>query len=198
MASPQESNSKSSNNPSDQQTGGGFAAHYQRSYGKLTSVAAAILGRQEGAEDVVQHAIAIAIAKGNEFETEGGFLAWMVSIVRGCALNQRRKLYRRRTFSTDPVSLATFQANGSTPQALPINPASGELLADQVAFEDQLLEVLQELSGEARCCLLLRTVQELSYSEIAELLQIPQGTAMSHVHRSRQLLRKRLMKKKPV
>jgi DNA-directed RNA polymerase specialized sigma24 family protein len=40
--------------------------------------------------------------------------------------------------------------------------------------------------------LLLRTIQKLSYTEIAEIMQIPEGTAMSHVHRSKNELRNRL------
>jgi RNA polymerase sigma-70 factor (ECF subfamily) len=196
MKSPQGSNLKSLQNPSVPQQGWRFAAQYQKFYAKLMTIAAGVLGCQEGAEDIVQQAAGIAVAKGNEFESEGEFLAWMVITVRRCSMNQRRKLHRRRTYSADPASLAAFESNKTESDVLPISPDSGELLADQASFEDQLLEALQELSSEARCCLLLRTVQELQYSEIAELLKIPPGTAMSYVHRSRQLLRKRLTDKK--
>jgi DNA-directed RNA polymerase specialized sigma24 family protein len=40
--------------------------------------------------------------------------------------------------------------------------------------------------------LLLRTVEKLSYAEIAALMDMPEGTAMSHVHRSKMALRERL------
>ena len=161
MKSPQESKLNLLQNPSGDQQGGVFAAQYQKSYAKLTAIAAGILGHQEGAEDVVQHAAGVAIAKGHQFESEAGFLAWMVSSVRLCAVNQRRKFCRRRTYSTDPRNLAALESNGSGPESLPIDPASGELLADQASFEDQLLNALQELTSEARCCLLLRTVHRL-------------------------------------
>ena len=52
-----------------------------------------------------------------------------------------------------------------------------------------MVRALQTLSDEARCCLLLKVVQQLSYAEIAVLLQIPAGTAMSHVHRAKKALR---------
>jgi RNA polymerase sigma-70 factor, ECF subfamily len=192
MKSPQESKLKLLQNPSDSQQGGLFAAQYQKWYAKLTAVAAGVLGHQEGAEDIVQHAAGVAIAKGHQFDSEGGFSTWMVRAVRLGAKNQCRKLHRRRTYSTNPGNFANLEASRSESENLPIDPVSGELLADQASFEDRLLEALQELTSEARCCLLLRTVHELSYAEIAELLQIPPGTAMSHVFRSRQLLRKRL------
>jgi RNA polymerase sigma-70 factor (ECF subfamily) len=198
MTSPQESNLKLLQNPADDQQGGVFAARYLKWYAKLTAIAAGVLGRQEGAEDIVQHAAGLAIAKGHKFDSEGGFLSWMVNAVRLSAGNQRRKFCRRRTYSTDPGSFSVLESRSTGPGELPIDPASGELLADQASFEDQLLEALQELNSEARCCLLLRTVHELNYSEIAELLEIPAGTAMSHVYRSRQLLRRLLTNKRTV
>jgi RNA polymerase sigma-70 factor, ECF subfamily len=69
---------------------------------------------------------------------------------------------------------------------------SGELLSNQSAFDDEVLIALKRLNHDARCCLLLRTVQKLSYAEIAEVMQIPEGTAMSHVHRSKNEMRNRL------
>ena len=78
-------------------------------------------------------------------------------------------------------------------------PKSGTLaypLWEAVLMEIRQLQrrlaALEELSEEARCCLLLRIVEDLAYSEIAQLLAIPEGTAMSHVHRAKATLRRRL------
>ncbi|WP_168205405.1 RNA polymerase sigma factor [Bythopirellula goksoeyrii] len=182
-------------NLSAHQKGPMLAALYQSTFPQFTAVAAGVLGRQDGAEDVVQLAASIALSKNTQFESEASFLAWMYSAVRKCALNERRKFTRRRTYATDPVNLQLVDNEPDVSGAKSVDPGSGELSADQTCFEDHLLAALQELSGEARCCLLLRTVHELSYAEIAEIIEIPQGTAMSHVHRSRQLLRKQLTSK---
>lgn len=168
-----------------------FITSYQQAYPRLIALAAGVLGRREGAEDVVQQAVEIALAKQMRFDSAGRFVEWMAGAVRRCALNQRRKTGRRRTFATSSIDLAA--ALHATPaRTLPINPSTGELQRDQQCFEDRLLSALEDLTADARCCLLLRTVGELSYAEISKLLDIPQGTAMSHVHRSRQLLRERL------
>ncbi|TWU22746.1 ECF RNA polymerase sigma factor SigR [Bythopirellula polymerisocia] len=196
MRSPQDSKVKFPANLSAGQKGPMLAALYQSTFPQLTAVAAGVLGRQEGAEDVVQLAASIALSKKTQFESEASFLAWMYSAVRNCALNERRKRTRRRTFATDPSNLQLIDNEPNTADTKSVDPSSGELATDQTAFEDYLLAALQDLSEEARCCLLLRTVHELSYAEIAEILLIPQGTAMSHVHRSRQLLRKQLSSKK--
>jgi RNA polymerase sigma-70 factor (ECF subfamily) len=49
------------------------------------------------------------------------------------------------------------------------------------------------LDEVARACLLLRTVHDMPYKQIAQVLEVPEGTAMSHVHRARQAMRQRLM-----
>lgn len=74
-----------------------------------------------------------------------------------------------------------------------LSDAPADMLAEsQMVFDDQVLSALQQLSAEARACLLLRTVEQLSYRDISKLMHIPEGTAMSHVHRSRLKLRQLL------
>ena len=70
--------------------------------------------------------------------------------------------------------------------------ARGELPKDQAHFDDRVLTALNSVGEIPRSCLLLRTIEHLEYSEIARVLEIPEGTAMSHVHRTRQYLRERL------
>jgi len=70
--------------------------------------------------------------------------------------------------------------------------ASGRLPDGQQEFDDEIVQALGELSATARACMLLRTVENLTYRDIARILDIPEGTAMSHVHRTRTLLRRKL------
>ena len=51
-----------------------------------------------------------------------------------------------------------------------------------------MLGALGRLEETARACLLLRVVLDLPYQEISRSLGIPQGTAMSHVHRARRAM----------
>ena len=60
-------------------------------------------------------------------------------------------------------------------------------------FDDQTRRALQQLDETPRSCLLMRTVLDMSYRQIAEALGIPENTAMSHVHRSRQRMRESLL-----
>jgi len=173
-----------------------FAVLFQGAARVLWTIAAGVLGDPTEAEDVLQEACVMALAKLERFQPGTSFTAWMGSFVRNVARNHARKRSRRSTEPVEPgLAGELVGAGGSGPEelafGLPIEP-DGTLRPDQTAFDDRVLAALGELAGEARATLLLRTVLGLSYREIAEALSIPEGTAMSHVHRSRQLLRERL------
>lgn len=59
----------------------------------------------------------------------------------------------------------------------------------QQSFDDSVQAALQQIAPKPRSCLLLRTVEGMSYREISELMEIPEGTAMNMVHRTKKKLR---------
>jgi RNA polymerase sigma-70 factor (ECF subfamily) len=170
-----------------------FAARYRQMYPRLRLIAEAITSDRAHADDIVQDATMIALAKIDSFTPGTSLTAWLSEIVRRCALNYARKHRNRRTVSTDPVILSDTSIIGDeSPGSEKTVSVTGELIDMQVEFDDEIARALGELRPEPRCCLLLRVVQDLSYAEISELMGMPEGTAMSHVHRSKALLRKRL------
>lgn len=160
-----------------------FAAHFERAAPALWCVAAGVLGSRDAAEDVVQEAALQAMAKLATFRADTDFTAWMATIVRYTAFNQMRRRHR------EPKP---FHPDGPEPIApaptTTIVAANGEIRPEQLGLDDHVLNGLNSLHEAQRTCLLLRTVLELSYREIGEMLDIPVGTAMSHVHRARQQL----------
>ncbi len=76
-----------------------------------------------------------------------------------------------------------------TESSSPIDSKTGQLKPLQNSFDDRVRAALQCIAPNARSCLLLRTVEGLSYKEISNLMNIPQGTAMNLVHRSKTKLR---------
>ncbi len=177
-----------------------FAERFQASARVLWTVAAGVLGERSQAEDVLQEACVIALGKLEQFDPETSFTAWMSQVVRNVALNHARKRRRQATAAVDPKLLGDLVDGPPEARvARPVDPEPelpidrrGELLPDGGAFDDAILRALRGLEPNARASLLLRTVLGMDYGEIARVLGIPPGTAMSHVHRSRQALRKRL------
>lgn len=165
-----------------------FAAQFQTAAGGLWCIAAAVLGGRNDAEDVLQDAAAIGFGKIGAFDPATSFAAWMGEIVRNVARNHARKADRRRTTPTDPASIDAVHRAADSPGAGVLR-FDGGLLADQGAFDDRVVKALAGLDETARICLLLRTIESMSYREISRVMGIPEGTAMSHVHRSRHTLR---------
>ena len=163
-----------------------FAERCRSASTRLACLAAGIIGDRRDAEDIVQQAILIAIEKNNEFESESHFLGWLAGIVRNCALNHRRKSARRKTQPTDPADMVVGAVGTITS---PVNRETGTLKAFQGSFDDRMRSALQQITPKARSCLLLRTVEGLDYKEISILMDMPEGTAMNLVHRSKKKLR---------
>jgi len=147
----------------------------------LWCVAVSVLNDRALAEDALQESAIIGLRKRGEFTPGTGFIPWMSAIVRYVALNQGRKAARRPGSSVDPAMIDRT-AGASADHATPENEM----------FDDRVRAALDALPEIARQCLLMRTLFEAPYSEIAARLQIPEGTAMSHVHRARRVMRQRL------
>lgn len=169
-----------------------YASRFEACAGSLWTLAAGVLGGPAGAEDVLQEACLIGLEKRDQVRIDGDFRAWMGRIVRFVALNRLRRRARRRTRAEDPEVLDGAFAGRPAALAETGVGARGELGDDGGHFDDELFAALGELKPRARAGLLLRVVQELSYREIGGVLGVPEGTAMSDVHRARRELRARL------
>jgi len=168
-----------------------FAREFEGVSRALWSIAAAVLNDRARAEDVVQEAALAAFHKLDEFEAGTSFLAWMGTFVRYTALNEVRKRKMRAASSLDAVD-APIGAWERTESASAAVTSAGQMAPDQRGFGDEVAAALGNLEEVARSCLLLRTIHDLAYKEIAALLDIPEGTAMSHVHRARRVMRESL------
>ena len=60
------------------------------------------------------------------------------------------------------------------------------------ACGDEVYSAIKSLSAPQRACIMLRGVERFSYREIATILEIPEGTVMTHLARGRAKLRKQL------
>jgi RNA polymerase sigma-70 factor (ECF subfamily) len=126
------------------------------------------------AEDIVQETCAQALQSFHRFQPGTNAKAWLFAIMRHVRANRLRA--RRRTPLDAGVDddLDRIPAVDQTPQHV---------------TEPEVLEALSELPAGFQEIVLLCDVEELSYREIASVLEIPIGTVMSRLHRARRLLR---------
>ncbi len=162
-----------------------FAAEYTSSVRALWGVAVGVVGDASLAEDIVQEAAVLALGKLDQFERGTRFVAWMGQMVRFVALNRGRKEHKRRPADVDSHTVEQMASDDAW-------RASVAATGTGIDLDAAMYEALGEVNEVARACLLLRTLEGCDYATIADLLGIPEGTAMSHVHRTRQFLRGRL------
>jgi len=155
---------------------------------KLWTLAAAILGDRSLAEDVVQDAAITGLRRLADFQEGTNFLGWISQIVRFTALNYRKSKKRRKQVSVD-VHKELGDRRPDTPSPVTMQ---GQLAPDQHVFGDKVSLAIEQLDADRRACFLLRVVHSLDYDEISEIVGLPKGTAMSHVHRAKTTLRQAL------
>jgi RNA polymerase sigma-70 factor (ECF subfamily) len=177
-----------------------FAEEFMACSRTLWCIAAGVLGRRDQVDDVLQEGAMIALGKLEQFDPDTSFVAWMGRIVRFVALNHARRRRRRAACALDEQTVDGQVAPRTSTADRHSAPATarGELPPNQECFDDDVCRALSTLDEIARACLILRTVIDLPYREIALALDIPEGTAMSHVHRARRAMRDHLRHRGPL
>jgi len=131
------------------------------------------------ADDVVQDAMLRALRYYHGFRGENA-RAWLLQIVRNVALTRLKRSGAEPAASeTDLDSISqTAEVGHDGPETALIRQDDQRLLH----------ELLAGLPVELRECLILREIEELSYKEIARIVDAPIGTVMSRLWRGRKLL----------
>ena len=142
------------------------------------------------AEDLVQDALVKAMRARDQYEPGTNLKAWLFKILTNTFINKYRRggLERVVLDGPDADPLADGWVSAASMRALR-DPESQAL---RPIVEEEIHRALDELPEEFRVAVVLSDVEELSYKEIAEVMDCPVGTVMSRLHRGRRLLQKRL------
>lgn len=156
---------------------------------RVYNLALRMSGNQEDAFDLAQEAFFRAWRGLAGFQFESAFSTWLFRLTANVCLDWLRAKKRRPT-----VSLTTLDDEDQEVQMELPDPAKGpeELL---LAAEDRqaLIRALNALPVEYREILTLRAIDDLSYTEIAAVLKLPEGTVKSRLSRARAALRNKLL-----
>jgi RNA polymerase sigma-70 factor (ECF subfamily) len=139
------------------------------------------------AEDLAQETLMQAFRKIEKLDVTLNPKGWLTSILRHLRIDQIR--LRADGILTGAQDLASVAM--STP-SLPTIPERDphDLAALLEALSDQaMIDALHALPEEIRWTLLLIDVEQMSYDEAAEIMDIPAGTVKSRLHRGRHMLR---------
>jgi RNA polymerase sigma-70 factor, ECF subfamily len=165
-----------------------FSAVFHTAYG----VALRLSRNQADAEDLVQDAALLAHRAFGSFTPGTNFRAWFLKILTNCYFSKRRREKSRPVTSDldDTPDLYIYARSGQAgfPTAGP-DPA-GQLL-DTLGTE-RIVAAINRLPEDYRVVSTLYFMEDLSYEEIARILECPVGTVRSRLHRGRKMLQKAL------
>ena len=140
---------------------------FERHHGPLYGYLVKLTGNRTAAEDIAQNVFQRMLKYRHTYRDEGSFTAWMYHLARRCASDQYRKA------SAAPVS---------------VDPSHLEFHADEATSADE-----SAAARDDREVLLLSRLQELSFAEVAVILECSVGAARVRAHRALRTLRDHYM-----
>jgi len=159
---------------------------------KLYRVAYRMAGHHEDAQDLLQDALLEAYRSFKKFQRGTYFDKWLYRIMTNTFIDRQR--HRKRVGRVESLD---------APQP---GKDDGELLGREIpdwegepsrkvlreTFDEPIQKALDALRPEFRMVMILSDVEEFSYEEIAEMLDVPIGTVRSRLHRARDAMRQKL------
>jgi RNA polymerase sigma-70 factor (ECF subfamily) len=133
------------------------------------------------AEDLVQETFVRALRSANDFQLQDfGIRPWLIRIMHNLNVSKGQREKRQPAAVEDEH----LESAAVTNDPLPASTWEG--------MDQQLKRAFDALPDEYQTAMHLWAIEELSYKEIADALEIPLGTVMSRLHRGRQRLSEQL------
>jgi RNA polymerase sigma-70 factor (ECF subfamily) len=144
---------------------------------KVFNVAYKFVGRHEEAEDLTQDIFLKVFRSLGTFDRRANFQTWLISVSRNLCIDHYRSVRKERESLDTAVN---------TDDLAPVNNEPGPIAALEQRDRVTLLrQSLAALPATLRTAVVMRDLQEMSYHEIAEKLDLPEGTVKSRINRGR-------------
>mgnify|MGYP005761019149 FL=1 len=156
---------------------------------RVYAVALRSSGSPEDAADITQEVFLRAWRSIESFRGDSGFSTWLFRITMNLCVDHAR--HKNAQPQTQPLVVGEEDAERPIPDPAP----TPEEHLENSELGHELAAALDEVSEEHRRIVLLRDVSGLSYTEIAEVLEISEGTVKSRLSRARIALRTILLRR---
>ncbi|HEY3128949.1 MAG TPA: RNA polymerase sigma factor [Acidobacteriota bacterium] len=153
-----------------------FQQLYQIHGGRMKSIAWNLLGNASDAEDAVQESFLKVYRNVGRFRSQSAFSTWIYRILLNVCYDLRRKRQRRQETPGPDFSERPVGSSDCADQPLRLTLENG----------------LSRLNPRSRAVFLLFEVEGFKHSEIAQILEIPEGTSKSLLFEAKRELRKLL------
>ena len=164
-----------------------FEAIMRRNNRRLFRIARGILGADADAEDAVQECYINAYLNLDRFEGRSKLSTWLSRMVVNESLGQIRRRKTRRTVSADEECGRALEDNVVSLFSSETQRPEEHVSRDQL--RRMIEDAVDRLPEQFRTVFLLREVEGMTLSEIAETLEIPESTVKTRNFRARKQLR---------
>lgn len=147
---------------------------------------------QEQVEDLVQETFVKAFDNLNSYNTDYAFSTWLYRIATNHTIDYLRKKKLKTLSIDEPVKTR----EGDMQMQLPDESAGTDRSIIRKQRQKMVQQEIENLPPKYRRVIQMRHMEEKSYQEIAEVLDLPLGTVKAHIFRARELLYKALKDKR--
>jgi RNA polymerase sigma-70 factor (ECF subfamily) len=156
---------------------------------QVYSVARRLAGSREEAEDLVQETYARAFRAWRSFEPGTNLRAWLFRILTNLNIDRGRRI--QRSPDTQPLEENDYFLYNKLEEATSDANVDERRVVERLSQNDAVT-ALADLPHDFRDVVLLVDLADFTYSDAAQILDIPIGTVMSRLHRGRRMLKRSL------
>ena len=157
-----------------------------------------MLGNHEEAEDLSQDVFVTVFKSIDKFRGDSKLSTWLYRIAANQCKNRYKYLARRQFHAAKPLDeLSERDAagrDGGPVMSLQAQISEPDKMVEAKRLEAAIQQEIAALEDEQRLLVILRDIQGLSYQEMSNITELPEGTVKSRLHRARMNLKKRLKK----
>ena len=168
-----------------------FAALVEQNQGRIYNLALRMTGNPDDALALSQEAFLTAWKGLGKFQGDSSFATWLYRLTSNVCIDFLRREKRRNALS---MTVSLDDEEEARQAELPDERYSPHVEAERRERRETLRAGLASLSAEHRRVLILRELEGLSNGEIAQVLELEEGTVKSRIARARLALRNYLKK----
>jgi RNA polymerase sigma-70 factor, ECF subfamily len=156
---------------------------------QVYGVARRLVGSREEAEDLVQETYARAFRSWRSFQPGTNLRAWLFRILTNLNIDRGRKV--QRTPDMQPLEESDYFLYNKLEESTTAGTPDERRVVERLSQNDAVT-ALADLPHDFRDVVLLVDLADFTYSDAAQILDIPIGTVMSRLHRGRRMLKRTL------
>lgn len=158
---------------------------------KVYALAFRYMSNEDDAYDMSQETFIKAYRSLRSFKGDSSFSTWIYRIATNVCLDEIRRRKRRVVPLSLDEPVATLDGDEVEREIADVS-LSADRVYEQKELSQTIQKLLDEMKPEHKTAIILRDMMELSYEEIAEVLNCSIGTVKSRINRARSIFQKKL------